>query len=160
MGPFSLTGFAERHGRELTAERLKEIESDVRRAAYEVRRLKGATSHAIGLAVARLIRYLVREPGYLVPVSVRVEERLCASLPAQIGSDGPGEPLMPALSDDEQRAWETSLAVIREANAPSDLRTTEATRVSRSGGGSLGTCSGGRMHVSSPRPTIPSFPND
>jgi malate/lactate dehydrogenase len=47
---------------------------------------------------------------------VRVEERLCASLPTQIGRDGPGEPHMPVLSDDEQRAWETSLAVIREAN--------------------------------------------
>ena len=115
VGPFSLTGFAERQGRELSVERLKEIESDVRRAAYEVRRLKGATSHAIGLAVARLIRYLVREPGYLVPVSVRVEESICASLPAHIGSHGPGAPLMPALSDDERRAWEASLAVIREA---------------------------------------------
>jgi hypothetical protein len=51
-----------------------------------------------------------------VSVSVRIEERLCASLPAPIGSDWPGEPLMPVLSDDEQRAWETSLAVTREAN--------------------------------------------
>ena len=116
VGPFSLTEFAERQGRELTAERLEEIESDVRGAAFEVVRLKGATSHAIGLTVARLIRHLVREPGYLVPVSVRVEERLCASLPAPISSDGPGEPMMPDLSDDEQRAWEASLAVIRKAN--------------------------------------------
>ena len=116
VGPFSLAEFGELRGHPLTPERLTRIEQDVRRAGFEVMGLKGETSHAIGLTTARLIRHLVREPGYLVPVSVRVEEGVCASLPAPLGKNGPGDPLMPALSEEERRAWEASLAVLREAN--------------------------------------------
>jgi L-lactate dehydrogenase len=116
VGPFSLAEFGRLSGRPLAPERLAEIEQQVRRAAYEVRALKGSTTHAIGLATAQLIRHVVRDAGRLEPVSVRVRDRVCASLPAPIGADGPGAPLMPKLSDREQRAWEESLAVLREAN--------------------------------------------
>ena len=116
VGPFSLVEFGRMSGRPLDDERLAEIEQQVRRAAYEVRALKGSTTHAIGLATARLIRYVVRDAGRLEPVSVRVGDRVCASLPAPIGADGAGPPLMPELSDRERRAWEESLAVLRAAN--------------------------------------------
>jgi L-lactate dehydrogenase len=88
----------------------------VRHAAYEVRSLKGATTHAIGLATAQLIRHVVRDARRLEPVSVRVGEGVCASLPAPIGADGAGTPLMLDLSVRERRAWDASLAVLREAN--------------------------------------------
>jgi L-lactate dehydrogenase len=116
VGPFSLAEFGRLSGRPLGAERLAEIEQQVRRAAYEVRALKGSTTHAIGLATAQLIRHVVRDAAKLEPVSVRVGDGVCASLPAPIGADGAGAPLMPALSDRERRAWEESLAVLREAN--------------------------------------------
>jgi L-lactate dehydrogenase len=116
VGPFSLTEFGRLSARPLAAERLAEIEQQVRRAAYEVRALKGSTTHAIGLATAQLIRHVVRDAGRLEPVSVRVADRVCASLPAPIGADGAGAPLMPELSDRERRAWEESLAVLREAS--------------------------------------------
>ena len=88
----------------------------MRHAAYEVRSLKGSTTHAIGLATARLIRHVVRDARRLEPVSVRVGEGVCASLPAPIGADGAGTPLMLELSVRERRAWDESLAVLREAN--------------------------------------------
>jgi L-lactate dehydrogenase len=116
VGPFSLAEYARLSGRELASDRLAEIEQGVRRAAYEVRALKGATTHAIGLATARLVRHVVRDAGRLEPVSVRVGDRVCASLPAPIGAAGAGAPLMPELSDRERRAWEASLAVLHEAN--------------------------------------------
>jgi L-lactate dehydrogenase len=116
IGPFSLAEFGRRSGRPLATERLAEIEQQVRRAAYEVRALKGSTTHAIGFATAQLVRHVVRDAGRLEPVSVRVGDRICASLPAPIGADGAGPPLMPELSDRERRAWEESLAVLRQAN--------------------------------------------
>jgi L-lactate dehydrogenase len=116
VGPFSLADYGRLSGRPLAAERLAEIEQQVRRAAYEVRALKGSTTHAIGLATAHLIRHVVRDADRLEPVSVRVGHRVCASLPAPIGANGAGAPLMPELSDPERRAWEESLAVLREAN--------------------------------------------
>jgi L-lactate dehydrogenase len=116
VGPFSLAEFGRLSGRPLAAERLAEIEQQVRRAAYEVRALKGSTTHAIGLATVQLIRHVVRDAGRLEPVSVRVGDRVCASLPAPIRAGGAGKPLMLELSDRERRAWEESLAVLREAN--------------------------------------------
>ena len=116
VGPFSLTEFGRLSGNPLGSDRLAEIEREVRRAAYEVRALKGSTTHAIGLATARLVRHVVRDAGRLEPVSVRVAESVCASLPAPIGADGAGAPLMPELSDPERSAWDQSLAVLREAN--------------------------------------------
>jgi L-lactate dehydrogenase len=116
VGPFSLAEFGRLSGRPLAADRLAEIEQQVRHAAYEVRALKGSTTHAIGLATARLVRHVVRDAGRLEPVSVRVADQVCASLPAPIGANGAGAPLMPELSDREHRAWEESLAVLREAN--------------------------------------------
>jgi L-lactate dehydrogenase len=116
VGPFSLTEYGRLSGRPLGPDRLAEIEQQVRRAAYEVRALKGATTHAIGLATTRLVRHVVRDAGRLEPVSLRVADRVCASLPAPIGANGAGAPLMPELSEEERRAWEESLAVLREAN--------------------------------------------
>jgi L-lactate dehydrogenase len=116
VGAFSLTEFSRLSGRPLAAGRLDEIEQHVRDSAYEVRSLKGSTTHAIGLATAQLIRHVVRDAGRLEPVSVRVGERVCASLPAMIGTDGAGQPLMLELSARERRAWDASLAVLDEAN--------------------------------------------
>jgi L-lactate dehydrogenase len=116
IGPFSLAEFGRMRGRPLAPGRLAEIEEQVRRAAYEIRDLKGSTTHAIGLATARLIQHVVRDAGRIEPVSVRVEDDVCASLPAPIGADGAGAPLMPELADPERRAWEKSLAILREAN--------------------------------------------
>ncbi|HEX2126908.1 MAG TPA: hypothetical protein VHF45_10160 [Thermoleophilaceae bacterium] len=116
VGPFSLAEFGRLSGRPLAAKRLAEIEQQVRRAAYDVRALKGSTTHAIGFATAQLIRHVVRDAGRLEPVSVRVGDRVCASLPAPIGAEGAGAPLMPELSDRERGAWEESLAVLQEAN--------------------------------------------
>ena len=116
VGPFSLDEFGRRSGRQLTPERLAEIEGEVRRAAYRLRALKGSTTHAIGLGTARLVQHVVRDAGRLEPVSVRVEDRLCASLPAPIGAGGARAPLMPELSEAERSAWEKSLDVLREGN--------------------------------------------
>jgi L-lactate dehydrogenase len=113
----SLADFARQTGVDLSASRLAAIADDVRTAAYRVRQLKGATWHAIGLTVNELVRIMVREPGRVVPVSVRVADGVCASLPCVLGPDGPGPPLRPPVDDGELAAWEHSLAVLREALA-------------------------------------------
>ena len=116
IGPFSLRDYAERRGRALTPEALAAVEEDVRNAAYRVRALKGSTTHAIGLATARIVLHLTREPGFMIPISTRVEDGLCASLPAIIGPDGPGAAIHPPMDDDERAAFERSLDVLRASN--------------------------------------------
>jgi len=116
VGTLRLSEFAAQRGVDLSPDRLDAIEHDVRRAAYEVRDLKGSAVHGIGLTVSGLIHATAHETGALIPVSVRVGVDVCASLPCVLGPDGPSPPLMPAMTEREQRAWERTLEVLAEAN--------------------------------------------
>ena len=117
VGPFPLRDFADRRGRGLDEAAIAE---EVRRAGPRVHELKGSTSSAIALTAARLAAHVVREHGAIVPVSVRVDEGLCASLPAELGPDGAGPALMPELEEAELTAWDRSLDVLRDATARID----------------------------------------
>jgi L-lactate dehydrogenase len=94
----------------------------VRRAAYEIIRRKGATNHAIGLATADLLRALLRDERRALTVS-RVQEGACGlhgvalSLPAIVGAGGAPEVLEPEMTDAEQAALGRSADVLREAAA-------------------------------------------
>ena len=110
----TLGEFASQTGVDLSEERLATIAETVRTAAYRVRELKGSTWDAIGLTVAALVRSIVRDHGRIVPVSVRVAERLCASLPCVLGPEGADKPLHPRMDEQEAVAWERSLQVLRQ----------------------------------------------
>jgi L-lactate dehydrogenase len=114
VGPFPLGEFAADRGVALD---LAAITEEVRRAGPRVHELKGSTSSAIALTAARLAAHVLREHGAIVPVSVRVEEGLCASLPASLGPDGAGPGRMPELDGDELEAWERSRDSLRTAAA-------------------------------------------
>jgi L-lactate dehydrogenase len=114
VGPFPLGEFAARNGVSIDTAGIAE---EVRRAGPYVHQLKGSTSSAIALTAARLAAHVIREHGAIVPVSVRVDEGVSASLPAKLGPNGAGPGMMPELEEAELQAWETSLAVLREATA-------------------------------------------
>jgi L-lactate dehydrogenase len=116
IGAMSLADYAQQRNIEITREWQAGIEREVRVAAYRVRELTGASRHGIGLAVSGLVRCIGREAGTLIPVSVRVVDGVCASLPCALGPDGPSAPLMPTMNAEEQAAWEHSLDVLRSAN--------------------------------------------
>jgi L-lactate dehydrogenase len=114
IGPFPLREFVADRGLPFDGAALAE---DVRRAGPRVHELKGSTSSAIALTAARLAAHVIREHGAIVPVSVRVEEGVCASLPAQLGPEGAGPGMMPQLDEREGEAWAESLDVLRAAAA-------------------------------------------
>src|SRR3954447_10814627 len=116
VGTLPLVEFAAQRGIDLTPERLANVERDVRAAAYEVRDLKGSAVQGIGLTVSGLVHALVHEVGALIPVSARVADRTCASLPCVLGPDGPSAPLWPQMTDQEAKAWEISLEKLAAAN--------------------------------------------
>lgn len=113
----TLDEFGRQTGIDLSVERLETIAETVRTAAYRVRELKGSTWDAIGLAVAALVRIIVRDHGRIVPVSVRVADQICASLPCVLGSEGAGKPLHPRMNEQETAAWQRSLEVLGQALA-------------------------------------------
>jgi L-lactate dehydrogenase len=117
VGTLPLRDFAEQRGVELTEKRLRTIEDEVRGAAYQIRDLKGSAVHGIGLTVSGLVNALEHEVGALIPVSVRVGDGVCASLPCVLGPNGPSVPLWPRMSDAEREAFDGSVAVLTTANA-------------------------------------------
>jgi L-lactate dehydrogenase len=116
VGTLPLVEFAAQRGIDLTPDRLVEIEREVRDAAYHVRELKGSTAQGIGLTVSGLVHALAHEVGALIPVSVRVADGVCASLPCVLGPEGPSAPLWPQMTPSERNAWEHSLEVLTMAN--------------------------------------------
>jgi L-lactate dehydrogenase len=98
------------------------LAEEVRRAAYEIIRRKGATNHAIGLVTADLLRCLLRDERRVLTVS-RVQEGaagisdIALSLPAVVGATGAGDVLEPEMSSAEREALEHSAEVLRTAAA-------------------------------------------
>ena len=96
------------------------LATEVRTAAYEIIRRKGATNHAIGLVTAALLRWMLRGERRVLTIS-RVQEGamglsgLALSLPTVVGVDGATEVMVPAMAPEETRALERSAEVLRRA---------------------------------------------
>jgi L-lactate dehydrogenase len=93
---------------------------EVRTAAYEIIKRKGATNHAIGLVTAALLRAALRGENRVLTVS-RIQENtlglsgVALSLPAIVGVGGAASVIAPALDDEERAALHRSSDVLREA---------------------------------------------
>jgi L-lactate dehydrogenase len=101
------------------------LAEEVRRAAYEIIRRKGATNHAIGLVTADLLRCILRDERRVLTVS-RVQEgalglrNVALSLPAVVGAEGAATVLEPEMSADERRSLQQSADVLRHAAADAE----------------------------------------
>ena len=99
-----------------------EMARQVRTAAYEIIRRKGATNHAIGLVTAELLRGMVRGERRVLTVS-RVQEGalgyrgVALSLPTVVGPDGATRVVEPEMTGAEREALDHSAAVLRDAYA-------------------------------------------
>lgn len=96
------------------------IAHEVRTAAYEIIRRKGATNHAIGLVTATLLGTISRGERRVLTVS-RVQRGACGirdvalSLPTVVGADGATTVIEPEMSDAEHDALLRSADVLRTA---------------------------------------------
>jgi L-lactate dehydrogenase len=95
---------------------------EVRRAAYEIIRRKGATNHAIGLVTADLLRCILRDERRVLTVSRMQDGALgirgvALSLPVVVGGLGAVDVLEPEISSDERQRLEISADVLRTASA-------------------------------------------
>jgi len=97
-----------------------DVANEVRTAAYEIIRRKGATNHAIGLVAADLIRSVVRDERRILTVS-RMQEGACGigdvalSLPAVVGAEGAPRVIEPEMNQEERDALHRSAEILRQA---------------------------------------------
>lgn len=93
------------------------LAAEVRTAAYEIIKRKGATNHAIGLCTAAVLRAVLRDQHQVLTVS-RVQPSMngvALSLPAVVGVHGAATVLEPEMSDDEKAALTKSAEVLDAA---------------------------------------------
>jgi L-lactate dehydrogenase len=113
-------GLPLRHWPGWQREREGPLAEQVRRAAYEIIRRKGATNHAIGLVTAALLRSALRGERRVQTVS-RVQrgalgiEGVALSLPTIVDAGGAMEVVPPELAPEERAALERSADVLRAA---------------------------------------------
>ena len=103
-------------------DREQPIAAEVRTAAYEIIKRKGATNHAIGLTTAALLRSALRGERRVLTVS-RVQagalglRDVALSLPTVVDVAGAVDVLSPRMDDAEREGLERSATVLREAIA-------------------------------------------
>jgi L-lactate dehydrogenase len=103
-------------------DREQPLADEVRTAAAEIIRRKGATNHAIGLVSAALLRCLLRGERRVLTVS-RMQEGIAGvrdvalSLPAVVGIEGAEQVIEPEMSGEERDRLNHSADVLRRAFA-------------------------------------------
>jgi L-lactate dehydrogenase len=105
-----------------TRPELDEIAYDVRNAAYQVIRGKGATNYAIGLSGARIVEALLGDEHAVLPVStvlsgIRGLEGVALSLPSVVSGDGAHPVAETPMSADEEGLLAASADAIRASVA-------------------------------------------
>lgn len=112
---------------EYTIDTLTELHKMVVDGAYEVIKLKGYTSWAIGYSVASLVKSLLRDQRRIHPVSVcaqgfhGIEDEVYLSLPAEIGRTGIIGVLDNPLTDDERAQLQKSAKTLTEVQKQLDI---------------------------------------
>ena len=104
---------------------LNELFSDVKSSAYRIIEAKGATYYAIGEAVKRICRALVRDENAILPVSVFARGEygihdICLGLPSIVGIGGIKRVLEIPLSEQERFLLRASAAALKKAAAELD----------------------------------------
>jgi L-lactate dehydrogenase len=108
------------------------IEDDVRGAAYQVIRMKGATHYAIGLTLAKITEAVLKDSRTVFSVSTYLQGEygiygVYLGAPAIVGSGGVLRTLEIPLSDSELRRLQESGRVVRTATESLDLGRQEIT---------------------------------
>lgn len=96
----------------------EEIETHVRTSAYRIIERKGATNYAVALAIAKIVKSILRDQNSILTVSTYISnydgiEDVYFSLPCIVNKNGIEKIIQPALSVQENQALKESAGVIK-----------------------------------------------
>jgi L-lactate dehydrogenase len=116
----SLDEFVDVHGTPLTAAERRDIDQNVRHAAYQIIAGKGATYYGIGSAVARIVDVLLHDQRAILTICSRITgvsdcDGLTMALPHLIGGEGVLATIPLPLDETERAGLRLSSGVLREA---------------------------------------------
>jgi len=115
-----LDQFAKVHGKPLTPAERKQIDENVRRAAYQIIAGKGATYYGIGSAVARIVDVLLHDQRAILTICSGITglpdcAGVTLALPHLVGGGGALTTIPLALDPAEQEGLRRSASILREA---------------------------------------------
>lgn len=118
IGNVPLMDYVNQHNMALDEAQRAEIDTGVRRAAYQIINGKGATYYGIGSALARITRVILADRRAIMTVCTPTAEvvgvrDVTVALPRLVGGAGVLGTTMPPLSADETAALRDSAALIR-----------------------------------------------
>jgi L-lactate dehydrogenase len=118
----SLDEFAKVHGTPLDESERRQIDENVRRAAYHIIAGKGATYYGIGSAVAHIVDVLLHDQRAVLTICSRISgvpdcDGLTLALPHLVGGDGVLATIPLPLATDERDGLRRSAGILREAVA-------------------------------------------
>ncbi|MEZ5327127.1 MAG: hypothetical protein R3F19_18925 [Verrucomicrobiales bacterium] len=104
-----------------TPERRRLFEQTIQ-AGLEVFKLKGYTNYAVAMAATQIISAIAHDEKRTMPLSTAVDgylgvDDVCLSLPVVVGKGGIERIFHPKLNADEQAAFLSSAAIVRESIA-------------------------------------------
>jgi len=119
--------FCRQIGNEICGEDRERITAEVRDAAYEIIRRKGATFYAVGMGLARIAESILRDQHSVLSISSLVPghygiQDVYLSLPAVVGQNGAERVLKLNLDESESAALQQSAGVMREIIAQLDIQ--------------------------------------
>ncbi|EGW06004.1 L-lactate dehydrogenase A chain [Cricetulus griseus] len=101
-------------GTDADKEQCKEVHKQVVDSAYEVIKLKGYTSGAIGLSVANLAKSIVKNPRRVHPISAMIKglygfkNDVILSIPCVLGQNGISDIVKVILNSEEEACFKKS----------------------------------------------------
>ncbi len=100
----------------MTLEEMKEIEDEVRNAAYEIINKKGATYYGIGMALVRITNAILGNENTILALSVYDEKNDCyIGLPAVVNKNGADRLIKLKLTKEEEDKLKKSISIIKNS---------------------------------------------
>ena len=100
----------------LSKKELKQIEDDVRNAAYEIINKKGATYYGIGMALVRITNAILGNENTILALSVYDEKNDCyMGLPAIVNKNGADRLIKLKLTKEEEDKLNKSISIIKNS---------------------------------------------
>jgi L-lactate dehydrogenase len=120
IGGLGIDEFARVTGTPLSDAQRRQVDENVRRAAYQIIAGKGATYYGIGSAVARIVDVLLHDQRAILTVSALIGsvpdcEGVTLSLPHLVGGEGVLATIPPPLDASEREGLGRSAGILREA---------------------------------------------
>jgi L-lactate dehydrogenase len=120
IGGMPLEEFARRRGIDLDEPIRKDIDANVRGAAYKIISGKSATYYGIGSALARIVNVILHDQRAIMTLGVPTADvcgvrNVTVALPRLVGGQGVLETFPLPLNDDESTKLKASAGIIRKA---------------------------------------------